>query len=104
MSRALNASYVARSRSSRSTAGMLRNLSVARRERSRLTPPSSGGGDAPFARSPADAPEIALSPVGRNRTRLPTILVVLLGRPAACRNRALRCLVGLPSSSEGEVD
>lgn len=42
----------ARSRSSRSTAGMLRNLPVARRERSRLAPPSRGGPTAPFAHSP----------------------------------------------------
>jgi hypothetical protein len=53
---------------------------------------------------PADAPGIAVSLVGRNRARLPTIPVGLLGRPAVCRNWALRCFVGLPSSNQGEVD
>ena len=104
MSRASNASSVARTRSSRSTAGMLRNLSVARRERSRLAPPSRGGGTAPFARSPADAPEIAVSPVGRNRTRLPTILVVLLGRPVACPEPGSAMLSRLAVQYRGEVD
>ena len=79
---------------------MLRNLSVARRERTRPAPPSSGGGTAPFARSRANAPGIAVSPVGRNRTRLPTILVVcLVGQPPA-QNWALRCFDGLPPSNE----
>ena len=86
------------------TAGMLRNLSVARPERLRLANLSSGGGTAPFACCLADALEVAVSPAGAHRTRLSTILGVLLGRPAGCPDRALRCLVGLPCSNEGEVD
>jgi hypothetical protein len=89
-----------RSRSSRSTAGMLRNLSVARRERSRLAPLSSGGGTAPFAGSPADVPETAVSPRVTARGCRRSWACCLVGQSPA-RNRALRCLVGLPSSNEG---
>jgi hypothetical protein len=61
----------------------VRDLSVALRERSMLPQRCRRGRSAPFARSPADAPEIAVSFVGRNRMRLQTIVVVPLGRLAA---------------------
>jgi hypothetical protein len=63
---------------------MLRNLSVARREPLEARTAVQRRGNRTVRSLPAEAPEIAVSPVGRNRTRLPTILVVLLGRPAAC--------------------
>ena len=83
MSLALNAWYMACGRSSRprpecnATCRLLGGSARGSHRR------PAEGGTAPFAPSRADAPDPAGSSVGRDRTRLPTILVVPLGRLAA---------------------